>query len=182
MATGSGAPCPAAIRAAVLATQAAKTMSAIGPFVSFMAVSPFLSTRRATRSRTCGHDDDCVALERAVARVGRLQSKQAIRAYIEVGRPQLEVVGRAQIASDVHVSLTAIDSGTVARLREEYQQLTVRAEDLEVELEELRCAFPREQIQRYLGPLLAQVRSIKWRIAALAQLLSLLDETVEASG
>lgn len=122
--------------------------------------------------------------------LGMLEMAQAIpddrtaaanRNAMAFSQAGVELISETTDFVTVSLSTGSIDSGTVARLREQYQQLTVRTEDLEVELEELRYAFPREQIQPYLSPLLAQVRSIKQRIAALAHLLSLLDETGEDS-
>lgn len=150
--------------------------------------------REASRGSAAGGSDRHLHYGRGTAALltlfplGMLEMAQAIpddrtaaanhnaMAFSQAG---VELISETTDFVTVSLSTGSIDSGTVARLREEYQQLTVRAEYLEVELEELRCAFPREQIQPYLGPLLAQVRSIKWRIAALTQLLSLLDDTGE---
>jgi hypothetical protein len=71
------------------------------------------------------------------------------------------------------LSKGSVDPVEVTRLRDEYQHLAAWAEDLEVQLEALQSALPRWQAQRYLDPLLAQIRSIKLRTRPFVQLLSL---------
>lgn len=69
----------------------------------------------------------------------------------------------------------SVDPQVVAELRKEYEDLALRAADLEVELGELQSVIPRPLIQRHLAPLLAQLRTIKSRIDTLIRLLSLVD-------
>jgi hypothetical protein len=68
-----------------------------------------------------------------------------------------------------------VDPCAAAQLREDYEHLALRAEDLEVRLEELQSFYASEEIQRYLAPLMAQLRSIRLRISPLVQILSLLE-------
>ena len=58
----------------------------------------------------------------------------------------------------------SVDRADAARLRDEYEHFQEQASDLEAELEELRELFPPAEIQRYLGPLLAQIRAIRLRV------------------
>lgn len=83
----------------------------------------------------------------------------------------------SRTANFVEVSLSngLADPRTAAQLREDYEHLALRAENLEVRLEELQKSFPSDEIQAYLGPLLAQIRSIKLRITPIVQILSLLE-------
>ena len=83
----------------------------------------------------------------------------------------------SQTADFVESSLAvgSVDSGIAAQLREAYDDLARRASCLEIELEPLQSAFPSEEIQRYLGQVLADIRSIRLRIVPIVRILSLLE-------
>jgi hypothetical protein len=65
----------------------------------------------------------------------------------------------------------SVDQGEAARLRAKYEHFQEQAADLEAELQELRELFPPAQIQRYLGPLLAQIRAIRLRMIPVVVIL-----------
>jgi hypothetical protein len=116
--------------------------------------------------------------------LGALEMAQAIKddrtgaiaadasAFSQAGQ---ELVSRTADFVQVSLSTGSVDRDTAARLRDEYQHLALQAADLERRLEELRWIFPREVIQRRVGPLLAQIRAIKLRLGAVVQLLSLVE-------
>ena len=58
-----------------------------------------------------------------------------------------------------------------ARLRDEYEHFQEQASDLEADLKELGDVFPPARIQRYLGPLLAQIRAIRLRVIPIVVIL-----------
>jgi len=68
-----------------------------------------------------------------------------------------------------------VNPETAAHLREEYEHFQLQAADIEVRLEELRSVFPPQQIQRHLGPLLAQIRAIKLRVNPIIRILFLVE-------
>ena len=70
----------------------------------------------------------------------------------------------------------SVDTDVASRLREEYEDLAKQAADLEVRLEDLRGVFPPDQIQPYLGPLLAQIRAIRLRIHPVVRILLLIEK------
>ena len=86
-----------------------------------------------------------------------------------------ELLSRTADFVEASLSTQSVDPVTAAQLREDYQQLALQVEGLEVELQAIERDFPRELIQPYLGPLSAQIRSIKRRIIVIVQLLSLLE-------
>jgi hypothetical protein len=92
-----------------------------------------------------------------------------------LGEAGEELVSRTTDFVRLALSSGSADPHVAARLSEGYERLAGQAEGLEVRLQELRQAFPRDEIQPYLGPLLAQLRSIRWRIIAVSHLLSLLE-------
>jgi prepilin-type N-terminal cleavage/methylation domain-containing protein len=73
------------------------------------------------------------------------------------------------------VSNGLVNPETAAHLREEYEHFQLRAADIEVQLEELQSVFPPQQIQRHLGPLLAQIRAIKLRVEPVIRILCLVE-------
>jgi hypothetical protein len=73
------------------------------------------------------------------------------------------------------LSTGLVNPETAAHLREEYEHFQVRAADIEVQLEELQSVFPPQQIQRHLGPLLAQIRAIKLRVEPIIRILLLVE-------
>ena len=86
-----------------------------------------------------------------------------------------ELVSRTMDFVKVSLSNGSADTDTAAQLRDDYERLGRQGEGLELRLQALQHAFPRDEIQPYLGPLLVQLRSIKWRIVAVVHLLSLLE-------
>jgi hypothetical protein len=86
-----------------------------------------------------------------------------------------ELISRTVSFVGDSLSRGSVDPQTAMRLREDYENFALQAEALEVKLQELQSVFPRQQIQPYLGPLLAQIRSIKLRIIPLTRILSLLE-------
>lgn len=83
----------------------------------------------------------------------------------------------AKTASFVEDSLAAgaVDPLAAARLRDEYEELALQAADIERQLLELRDVAEPELIQRHVGPLLAQVRSIQRRIYPVTVILKLVE-------
>jgi hypothetical protein len=47
---------------------------------------------------------------------------------------------------------------------------------MEIELKALQGVYPRRVIQPHVGPLLAQIRSIRLRLAPVVQILSLVED------
>ena len=116
--------------------------------------------------------------------LGAFEMAQAIpddrTAAIAADARQLSDTGRdllCRTAKFAEESLAkgAVDPAVAARLQREFADLVVQVEALETELEELRTAFPPEDIQRYVGPLVAQTRAIRQTITPLIVLLSLVD-------
>jgi hypothetical protein len=73
------------------------------------------------------------------------------------------------------LAVGSVDNDIAAQLREAYDDLARRAAWLEIELEARQSAFPSEEIQRYLGQVLADIRSIRLRIVPIVRILSLLE-------
>lgn len=94
------------------------------------------------------------------------------RAFSDAGEDLL-----ARTASFVEVSLSngSVDPVAATELRHEYDDLADEAATLEAQLEELQQAFPHEQIQQHVGPLLGQIRAIRHRIDPVIVLLSLVE-------
>ena len=115
------------------------------------------------------------ALEMAEAikddRTGSAASNAAMLS--DVAKDLLSRTGEFAIES---LSKGAVDPQAMAQLLEEYEDLALRVDRMEVELEELQALFPRPLVQRHVAPLLAQLRAIKHRIGALVRLLSLVRE------
>ena len=72
------------------------------------------------------------------------------------------------------LSTMSVDPKIAAHLREEYEDLAAEAADMEIQLHRLESVFPRPQVQRYVAPLLAQIRVIRMRIDKMISLLWLL--------
>jgi hypothetical protein len=83
----------------------------------------------------------------------------------------------AQTADFVEISLSkgSVDPDMATRLREKYGQLMLWAEELEIELKSLQGVYPRRVIQPHVGPLLAEIRSIRLRMVPIVRILSLVD-------
>lgn len=83
----------------------------------------------------------------------------------------------SQTADFVEISLSkgSADTDMATQLRQKYEQLALWAEDLEGELKALQGVYPRRVIQPHVGPLLAQIRSIRLRLAPVVQILSLVE-------
>lgn len=71
----------------------------------------------------------------------------------------------------------SIDLDVASRLDEEYEQLALEAADIEIQLEELQSSLPPHLIERYTGPLLAEIRAIQRRIRPIRRMFSLIDRT-----
>jgi prepilin-type N-terminal cleavage/methylation domain-containing protein len=87
-----------------------------------------------------------------------------------------ELLSRTADFVEVSFASGSADPGTAARLREEYERLALQAEQLEVQLENLKSALPPEEIRVYLGPLSAQIRSIRRRTVFIIRILSFFDD------
>jgi len=85
-----------------------------------------------------------------------------------------ELVSRTAAFVEASLFNGSVDPDAAAQLREAYERFALEVEDLQIQVEELQQAYPSEDIQRYLGPLLAQIRSTRLRISRLVQLLSIL--------
>jgi uncharacterized membrane protein len=125
--------------------------------------------------------------------LGAIEMAQAIRDdrtaavaadAVALGEAGEELVTRTMDFVKVSLAQGSADAHMAAQLREDYERLADQTEGLDLRLQELQQAFPRDEIQPYLGPLLAQLRSIKWRIVAVVHLLSLVesDERSQSSG
>src|SRR5262245_8538599 len=64
----------------------------------------------------------------------------------------------------------SVDFTKASELQAEYQQLTVEAADIELQIDELQSALPHPQIQRYAAPLKAQIRWIGQRLQRIDRL------------
>jgi hypothetical protein len=85
-----------------------------------------------------------------------------------------ELIARTARFVEVSLSEGSVDKQTAACLRAAYEQLAFEAEAIEVQLLDLQFP-PGQGIQRYVGPLLAQIRAIRLRVGPVIQLLSLVD-------
>ncbi len=94
---------------------------------------------------------------------------------VALGQAGRVLVSRTACFVETSLSTGSVDPQTATRLREDYERFALQAEAIEHKLLELQSFFPHDQIQPYVAPLLAQIRSIKLRIIPLAQLLSLLE-------
>ena len=75
----------------------------------------------------------------------------------------------------VSMSKGSANPDQAGKLREEYEQLARESVEMEIALTNLQYNLPRTALQRFVNPLLIQIRSIERRIAQLIQLLSLLE-------
>ena len=77
----------------------------------------------------------------------------------------------------VQVSMAkgAANPDETSKLREEYEQLARESVEMEIALTHLQYDLPRPVVQRYVNPLLMQIRWIEGRIAQIVQLLSLVE-------
>ena len=87
------------------------------------------------------------------------------------------LIGRTLTFVQVSMATSTIDRAEAARLHDDYEQLARESVEMEIALVTLQATLPRAQIQRFVDPLLMQIRSIEWRLAQIAQLLSLLDSS-----
>jgi hypothetical protein len=116
--------------------------------------------------------------------LGALEMAQAIKddrtAAVANSATALAVEGEYLItrtATFVEASLAAgtADPKAAAGLREEYQEFALHSEDIESQLLELQVALEPNQIDRYVGPLLAQIRSIRRRVYPVVVILWLVE-------
>jgi prepilin-type N-terminal cleavage/methylation domain-containing protein len=75
----------------------------------------------------------------------------------------------------ISMAKRSADPDEADRLRDEYEQLAKEFAELEIALADLQYVVPRPAVQRYIEPLLLQVRAIQRYIATAVQLLSLVE-------
>jgi hypothetical protein len=116
--------------------------------------------------------------------VGALEMAQAIQddrtgavaaEATEFARAGAELIARTAKFVEDGIAEGAVDPDAAAALRSEYDALQQQAAALEVQLEALQTAFPPEEIQRYLGPLLGSLRAIEGRVEPIIRLLLLVE-------
>jgi hypothetical protein len=94
------------------------------------------------------------------------------RALGEAGQ---ELVSRTADFLAAALAAGSVDADAAAQLRADYEQFAAAAAALKRQLEELRDVYPRQALQRYLGPLLAQARTIETRLTLLIDRFLLLE-------
>jgi hypothetical protein len=116
--------------------------------------------------------------------LGALEMAQAIKddrtATVAANAAALGVAGEELVgrtATFVRDSLAAgsADPDAAVRLRRDYEAFALHAEDLEQQLLALQDVFAPEVIQRYVGPLVAEVREIRRRTYPVTVILSLVE-------
>jgi hypothetical protein len=90
----------------------------------------------------------------------------------EAGRELLSRTGDFVTAA---LAAGSVDADAAAQLRTDYEQFAADADALKRRLEELRGVYPRQVIERLLGPVLAQARRLDAQITLLVHRLSLLE-------
>ena len=91
-------------------------------FALFVLLEEWVRTRLSCESLVCpiaylrGAARFCSELKAAVARVGRVQPERPAGRDVEVGDPQLDILARAQIASELHKTLAALDERLASRI------------------------------------------------------------------
>jgi hypothetical protein len=120
----------------------------------------------------------------AVFPLGALEMARALKddrtAEVAVQARDLSEAGEALLArtldfAQVSLSKGLADADQLGKLREEYEQLARESVEIEIALTNLQYDLPQTMVQRFLNPLLLQIRSIERRIAQIVQLLSLLE-------
>jgi hypothetical protein len=84
-----------------------------------------------------------------------------------------ELVSRTAEFVRISLSQGSADGDTAALLRSEYEKIAFQAADLEAQLKELQSVLPPKDGQRYVGPLLEQIRAIEMHVNLVVQLLFL---------
>ena len=67
------------------------------------------------------------------------------------------------------------DPDETSKLREDYEQLARESAEMEIALTHLQYELPGPVVQRFVNPLLMQIRSIEGKVARIVQLLSLVE-------
>ena len=120
----------------------------------------------------------------AIFPLGALELARALKddrtAAVAAQARDLSETGEALVArtlSFVQVSMAkgSADPGETSKLREDYAQLARESVEMEIALTNLQYDLPHPVVQRFVNPLLMQIRSIEQRIVQMAQLLALVE-------
>ena len=120
----------------------------------------------------------------AIFPLGALELARALKddrtAAVAAQARDLSETGEALLARTlgfVQVSMAkgSADPDQAGQLREDYEQLARESVEMEIALTTLQYDLPRPVVQRFVNPLLMQIRSIEGRVARMVQLLSLVE-------
>jgi hypothetical protein len=117
--------------------------------------------------------------------LGALSMAQAIKddrtaaiadAAIELNEVGLELLSETEVFIRESLSNGFADPQATAELREGYQSLALKAEEIEVQLLDIQSIFPKRKVKRHVPLLLTQIRLIKLESDTIDYLLSLVED------